>query len=155
MTPSGPPCLLDVNVLVALAWPTHVHQEDAHAWFAGAAPRGWATCPTTQCAFVRISSNPALIRGSVSPRQALSLLDRIVTLEHHHFWPDDVPFANASRRRSPAGLLAGHRQVTDAYLVGLAIAHGGRLATFDQRVASLLPDDEAADVLEPIPVGGR
>ncbi len=129
--------LLDLNLLIALAWPSHVHHSLAHAWFAGHSSEGWATCPFTQCGFVRLSSNPRIIPEAASPVEALSLLQRIVQLEHHVFWPDHLDLCTASE--IPVQLLVGHRQVTDAYLLGLAISKGGRLATLDRGIASLLP----------------
>ena len=128
--------LLDVNVLMALAWPSHVHHHDAHAWFAANRTNGWATCPLTQCAFVRVSSNLRIIPEAVEPIEALALLKEIVSQEHHVFWPDDVPFAD---KAVPTELLVGHRQIVDAYLLGLSIYHGGKLVTFDRGVSALLP----------------
>lgn len=129
--------LLDVNVLVALAWPNHVHHEAAHRWFAGRHKRdGWATCSLTEGGFVRVSSNPALPQAR-SPREALELLRRMVAIPGHHFWSDDVSLA-----RDEVGLadrIVGHRQVTDAHLLRLAIRREGRLATFDRGVAELVP----------------
>jgi len=81
---------LDVNMLIALAWPSHIHHGPAHAWFAANAVRGWATCPLTQCGFVRISSNPGIIPEAVTPQAALDLLRQIVANKHHAFWPDDI-----------------------------------------------------------------
>ena len=128
--------LLDVNVLVALAWPSHVHHHAAHQWFGANRSNGWATCPLTQCGFVRVSSNPAIIPEAVEPFEALALLRGIVALEDHVFWPDSILLHELA---FPAELLAGHRQVTDAYLLGLAIHHNGTLATLDHGVSSLLP----------------
>ncbi|NUN95628.1 MAG: VapC toxin family PIN domain ribonuclease [Candidatus Omnitrophica bacterium] len=128
--------LLDVNVLVALAWPSHVHHREAHIWFDENQMHGWATCPLTQCGFVRISSNPRIIREAVSPIEALVLLKEMTSLDHHDFWPDDAPFHEES---FPTELLVGHRQVTDAYLLGLAIRHKGKLVTLDQSLSGLLP----------------
>ncbi|MCX6634404.1 MAG: hypothetical protein NT090_04835 [Acidobacteria bacterium] len=68
----------------------------------------------TQTGFVRISSNPNFTPAAVSPREAMELLDRITGLPKHRFWPDDLPLSAAGQ------LLAGHRQITDACLVGLA-----------------------------------
>ena len=142
--------LLDVNMLIALAWPSHVHHREAHAWFAANRSGGWATCPLTQCAFVRVSSNPKIIPEAVTPMEALALLKEMVSLEHHVFWPDDVPF---DRELAPTELLVGHRQVTDAYLLGLSIRHKGKLVTLDRSVAALLPPRSAhLDVLEVLPV---
>ena len=128
--------LLDVNMLIALAWPSHVHHRDAHAWFTKGASRGWATCPVTQCGFVRISSNPKIIPEAVTPKEALGLLDQIVRHKSHVFWPDDIGLLD---NHVPLDLLVGHRQVTDAYLLGLAIRRGGRLVTLDGALSALLP----------------
>lgn len=128
--------LLDVNMLIALAWPSHIHHRRAQAWFAKHSSAGWATCPLTQCAFVRISSNPKIIPEAVTPNEALTLLSTVVSLESHTFWDDDIPLLNDA---VPTGLLMGHRQITDAYLLGLAIHHGGRLVTLDGGLSSLLP----------------
>ncbi|HOZ49130.1 MAG TPA: PIN domain-containing protein [Candidatus Hydrogenedentes bacterium] len=132
--------LLDVNVLIALAWPSHVHHREAHAWFAANRAAGWATCPLTQSAFVRVSSNPRIIPEAVTPLEALALLHEVVRLDHHVFWPDDMPFDRESLRTE---LLVSHRQVNDAYLLGLAIRNNGKLVTFDRGIAALLPPESA------------
>ena len=127
--------LLDVNLLVALSWPSHVHHDAAHRWFKSHQAAGWATCPMTQCGLVRISSNPAIITDAVNPSEALALLRRIVVLPHHRFVPDDLNLLDG-----PVDLLLGHRQVTDTYLLGLAMKHRAKLATLDKSVTSLLAD---------------
>jgi uncharacterized protein len=66
--------LLDVNVLVALAWPNHIHHRAAHRWYAAHRAQGWATCPPTQAGFVRVSSNAKALPGAKSPRDAFELL---------------------------------------------------------------------------------
>jgi len=132
--------LLDINVLIALAWPSHVHHAQAHAWFARHAGSGWATCPLTQLGFVRISSNPRIIPEAVLPQQALQVLTQIVKHEHHVFWPDDLA---VNDRQIPVAHVMGHRQLTDAYLLGLAIRRRGRLVTLDESVSSLLPARDA------------
>jgi hypothetical protein len=128
--------LLDVNMLIALAWPSHVHHRSAQAWFSKNASAGWATCPLTQCAFVRISSNPKIIPDAVSPNEALSLLRQVVKLKGHDFWKDRISILDDA---VPADYLVGHRQITDAYLLGLAIHHSGRLVTLDGGLSTLLP----------------
>ena len=130
--------LLDVNVLIALAWPSHVHHRHAHAWFAANQSTGWATCPFTQCAFVRVSSNSRIIPEAVTPMAALALLREMVSLPHHSFWPDDVPFC---KETVPTELLVSHGQITDAYLLGLSIRNRGKLVTLDRGVAALLPKE--------------
>ena len=126
--------LLDVNMLIALSWPSHLYHRAAHVWFSENAAYGWATCPLTQCAFVRISSNPKIIPEAVTPNAALEMIRQIVSQKHHVFWPDDVTVLDAC---IPNKLLVGHRQVTDAYLFGLAVRHGGRLVTFDKGILAL------------------
>lgn len=66
--------LPDVNVLIALTWPTHVHHATARQWFERKASSGWATCPITQLGFARVSSNPKIIRDAVTPREATAML---------------------------------------------------------------------------------
>ena len=126
--------LLDVNMLIALSWPSHLHHRAAHAWFAEHAARGWATCPLTQCAFVRLSCNPKIIPDAVAPSEAMDLLRQIVSQKHHAFWPDDIALLDEC---IPNKLLVGPRQVTGAYLLGLANRHGGRLVTLDKGVLAL------------------
>ncbi len=84
------PSLLDVNVLVALAWPQHVHHDSAHAWFKRRGRQPWATCPLTQLAFVRVSSNARIVPDAVSPREAMGLLRKITALPGHRLWAGDV-----------------------------------------------------------------
>src|SRR5438045_42816 len=126
--------LLDVNVLVALAWPRHEHYDAAHNWFRTISSQGWATCPMTQCGFVRLSSNPKILRVTVSPASAIEVLRRMTSQPEHVFWPDDVPIHSphfANKR------LQGYRQVTDAYLIAICIERGGVFATFDAGAQSL------------------
>jgi len=140
-----------MNMLIALAWPSHVHHHTAQTWFAENAAAGWATCPVTQCAFVRLSANEKIIADAVSPREALGLLGEIVRDPRHVFWADDIGLLDEC---VPSELLVGHRQVTDAYLLGLAIRRGGRLVTLDAAVSALLPAQslhrEALCVVRPV-----
>lgn len=146
--------LLDINLLIALAWPSHVHHRDAHAWFARKADSGWATCPLTEIGFVRISSSPTIIPEAVTPREALAVLGKMKDHEHHVFWPDSISVDHA--RYVPSGLLVGHGQVTDAYLLGLARRNHGRLATLDRSVAALLTRKSSQEqFIELVPVRGR
>ena len=129
----------DIAQGIALAWPSHIHHQQAHTWFTANTSSGWATCPLTQCGFVRLSSNVRIIPEAVSPQQAIALLKKIVDRPHHTFWPDSISIASAET--IPTDLLVGHRQVTEAYLLGLAIHHQGRLATLDRSMVHLLPVD--------------
>jgi len=135
-------CLLDVNVLIALLWPPHEAHARAQRWFAQNARHGWATCAMTQAGFVRIVSNPIFSRRAVSPRDALEVLSGSLQHPAHHFWTEDIgvteALAHFGRR------LLGHQQITDAYLLGLAIQKKGRLATLDTSLSSLLSDQSTA-----------
>ena len=133
-------CLLDVNVLIALLWPAHEAHARAQRWFAKNAEQGWATCAMTQAGFVRIVSNPAFSRSPVSPLDALQVLRGSLEHRSHRFWTQDIGLAEAlghfGRR------ISGHQQVTDAYLLGLAIHKKGKLATLDSSIGSLLIDGD-------------
>ncbi len=141
--------LLDVNVLIALTWPHHVHHNAARTWFAGVRGNGWATCPLTEAGFVRVSCNPSAVKRSVTVFDAIALLGRLRRLESHAFWAMEH-----SVTALPAGIrsrIQGYRQITDAVLLGLAAQRGGRLATFDTGMADLLAEAER-DWVETIPV---
>lgn len=129
--------LLDVNMLIALAWPLHVHHETAETWFIANGSYGWATCPMTEAAFVRISCNPRILPEAVAPSAAVLMLETLVANEYHEFWPDAISVRTAMGH---AGHISGHNQITDAYLLGLAMAQHGKLVTLDRALAALLPD---------------
>jgi toxin-antitoxin system PIN domain toxin len=122
--------LLDVNVLVALFDPMHVHHEAAHEWFARNRAQGWATCPLTENGFVRVVSNPRYPGRGTNLRDAIARLIEIRQSADHVFWQDTVSLCEGSSFQ-PA-YIQGHRQLTDVYLLGLAVAHQGRLVTFDR-----------------------
>jgi toxin-antitoxin system PIN domain toxin len=132
--------LLDVNVLVALAWPNHVHHAAAHRWFAGLV--AWAMTPIPELGFVRVSSNASVLSEAVRPGDALDLLARMRRAPGDTFWDDVVVLSEDDS--GLAGRIVVHRQLTDAHLILLARSHGGRVATFDrglvQLVADLVPD---------------
>lgn len=128
--------LLDVNVLVALLWPLHRSHVITRRWFARNVRQEWATCPLTQAGFVRLISNAAVSGLVVSPQDGLHLLSENLDHPHHRFWSDDISYPEAVAPFRDR--LVGHRQVPDAYLLGLAIHHRGRLATLDRGVLSLL-----------------
>ncbi len=129
MTESEAVHLLDANVLVALVVVDHVHHGAAERWLAGQSGV-FATCPITQGALVRL-----LVREGASAVEAARFLGDVLVDPRHRFWPDDVGFD-----RVDLAAVVGHRQVTDAYLAGLARARGGQLATFDRGLAAVHPD---------------
>jgi uncharacterized protein len=122
--------LLDGNVLIALTAPGHVHSEAAHRWWADRPDDTFATCPITQATLLRL----ALLRGGTIADGA-RLVRQLAAHPSHEFWPDDIGYLDTNL----SGVV-GHRQVTDAYLAGLARHHRGRLATFDAGLAALHDD---------------
>lgn len=140
------PHLLDLNVLIALAWPQHVHHARAHAWF-GAITGPWMTTPITEAGFVRLSTNPAVVTERVTMPTALGMLVAMRSVPGHVFLPDSSTLA------IPAVALdavATSRQVTDAHLVNLAASSGALLATLDRGIQRMLaPADRAHVVMLP------
>lgn len=125
--------LLDVNMLLALADTSHVHHARARSWQADhLGERGWASCPLTQNGFLRVSTLPSY--GSPKPwAEAMSLLDQMVARHDHEFWPDDFSVLDATiieRSR-----LLGPRQITDVYLLAIAVKHDGRFVTLDRNIS--------------------
>lgn len=139
VTAGAKPHLLDINVLLALAWPQHVHHRRTHDWFRRIGANAWASCAITQLGFVRISANPRITVAGVTPRAAVELLSEFVRLPGHRFL-SELPPVTTSPIFSSKQLL-GHGQVTDLYLLSMAIHHDCRLATLDEGIAQLLPID--------------
>lgn len=133
-----PGYLLDANVLIALSWDEHAAHERAGRWFAKHAADGWATCPITQSALVRTLSNPAFSAHALTPSDAGLVLQRNIELPGHQFWSDSISLGAALERMRAR--LTGHRQITDAYLVALAMHNRGRLATLDRGIAVIAPE---------------
>lgn len=125
--------LLDVNVLIALGWPNHVHHAAAQRWFTQFSSNGWATTPITEAGYVRISSNRSVMQVSTTPAIAIAQLAAMTSLAGHTFWPDDVPLIVGSAGDRDA--VSNHRRVTDCHLIALAARYGGRLVTFDAALA--------------------
>ena len=124
--------LLDVNVLIALIDPTHANHDDAHRWFARDGADDWATCPLTENGVIRVVSHPKYPNTPGSPAVVAGVITRMRRLPNHSFWPDDVSLLD--ERRVDQGKLLSTGQLTDSYLLALAVAHDGRLATFDRRL---------------------
>ena len=127
--------LLDANVLIALCWPTHGSHQVVEQWFGHRGARSWATCPFTQSAFVRIVSNPAFSRDALGPAKAVRLLQDNLQHPGHRFWPANLSIADAMRGTR----LSGHQQITDAYLIALAVQNRGTLATLDRGIERWAP----------------
>jgi uncharacterized protein len=139
--------LLDVNVMLAMQYAKHVHYARVNAWAARLyvdRKQGnvvFATCPITELGFVRIASGKAGHSASVDSARA-----DLHTLKAHQkmrFVPDDIP-----ARRLP-GWVQRWAQTTDGYLLALAKAHSGQLATLDRFIpgALLIPGETSAPLM--------
>lgn len=136
------PYLLDVNVLIALAWPQHVHHLRSHAWF-DALTDAWATTPFTEAGYLRLSMNAAVVGSSIRASEAIASLSAIRALPRHVFLIDDSSLARAA---IVTDRMSSYRQVTDAHLVNLAATTGAVLATLDRAIVELLAPDEQEHV---------
>lgn len=124
--------LLDINVLIALLDRAHVHHFLARAWLEANIDGGWASCPTTQNGFVRIISQPAYPQ-SIPPALAIARLRGATATAHHVFWNDDLSVLDPEVIEPER--VHGPRQLTDMYLLALAVRNGGRFVTFDTAIA--------------------
>ena len=124
--------LLDVNVLIALIDPAHVQHDRAHDWFAAKGKKAWATCPLTENGVLRIVGHARYPNSPGTPAAVAELIATLRSLSGHKFWPDDVTLFDQQRIDTARLLDSG--QVTDTYLLALAVAHGGQLATFDRHL---------------------
>ena len=136
--------LLDVNVMIALAWPNHVHHEATRRWFMKYRGDGWATCPLTEAGFVRVSCNPSAVQRTVTPGEAIAVLQRLRRLESHSFWPLNRSIIDLPRE--VVTRLQGYRQIMDAVLLAAAMQRGGRLATLDGGLPRLVTENERDSV---------
>lgn len=123
--------LLDVNVLIALLDAAHVHHKLATEWLGANIRQGWASCPLTQIGCVRIMSQPAYPNARPAARIAERLRDAAAD-RHHEFWPADMDLLDGNAVDWSKVLTSRH--VTDLYLLGLAVANGGRFVTFDRHI---------------------
>jgi hypothetical protein len=125
------PLLLDVNALLALAWPNHQFHHAIVERLEQQPTSQWATCALTQLGFVRLSSNPTIVDVRKTPAEAVGLLADL-TRDPQHVYLDSLPslpqMAGVFRK------IFGHQQVTDAYLLGIAETNGATLLTLDRRV---------------------
>jgi toxin-antitoxin system PIN domain toxin len=126
--------LIDINVLIALIDPAHIQHDRAHEWFAAPGRHAWATCPLTENGVLRIVGHPRYPNSPGTPAAVAELLAELCTLPGHDFWPDDITLLDAERVHGMR--LLDSAQVTDSYLLALAGAHGGKLATFDHRLVT-------------------
>ena len=142
------PYLLDVNVLLALCDNHHIHHEAAHTWFERKGHKAWATSPITENGFIRIASNPQYTNPVGDVFAAMEILKQLCQLPGYHFWSEDLHLWEILE----AGKFISHSQVTDIYLLSLAVKKQGRLATLDKRIVTgtVKGGNEALELIEPI-----
>ena len=126
--------LLDVNVLIALIDPAHVSHDAAHAWFEREGHRSWATCPLTENGVLRIIGSPKYPNTPGSPAVVADIVRALRGGTGHVFWGDAISLFDENYTDVSQVLTSA--QVTDTYLLSLAAAQGGKLATFDRRLSA-------------------
>jgi len=122
--------LLDVNLLLALTDPMHVHHEAAHRWFGETGRQAWATSPITEHGFVRVASHLNYPNRPGDVPVVLAILRQLCEAEEHQFWSDNTSI----RDLLEPNFILTHAQITDVYLLGLAAHEGGKLARMDHRI---------------------
>lgn len=122
--------LLDVNLLLALTDPMHVHHQPAHRWFAEKGREAWASCPLTENGFIRIASHPNYPNRPGDVTAVFDIFRRLCEVPGHHFWTEDISILQIIE---PDAIIT-HAQITDVYLLGLAVHRKGKLATLDKRI---------------------
>lgn len=140
--------LFDVNVLIALLDADHVGHAAARSWFAAHLEHGWASCPITENGTARIMASS----GYPNPLPVAAILQRLAiakATEHHRFWPDDISLTDAEIFNHTE--LLGPKQITDRYLLALAVRNKGRFVTFDQGVRPTAVIGAAAEHLVQLP----
>ena len=147
MKKASKPVLLDVNVLVALAWESHPFHSVAREWMER--QQGpWFTCALTQLGFIRLSANPAVTKVVVTPSQAARLLSLMTQDAYHQFASELIP-VQASAAIDVFDRTLGSQQVTDAYLLAIAAQHGACFLTLDSRLNALAEGVADLEVLRP------
>ena len=124
--------LLDVNVLIALADPAHVQHDAVHDWFARVGRKHFATCPITENGLLRVTGHPRYPNSPGTPGAVAPTLAALRALPGCEFWADQISIADDEH--VDATRLSSHAQVTDSYLLALAKARSGRLATMDRKL---------------------
>ena len=137
--------LLDVNVLIALLEPDHAFFERAQEWFKSSGKENWGVCPLTEIGFLRITTNPSFRPGPRTHDQATAILAELENRPGYRYWPLKESWTALT---APfAARISGHQQVTDAYLLALAISKKAQLVTLDRAIASLAGLDYAENLL--------
>jgi toxin-antitoxin system PIN domain toxin len=136
--------LLDVSVLVAMHVPGNQNYEDVQQWFKATGSVAFATCAITEAGFIRVSSQLSVKNGPIDFREVRIAIANLASLPGHTYWPMDIPYLQATKPFEQR--MHGHRQVTDAFLLGIAVHHGGKLATLDKAIKHLAGPEFIASV---------
>ncbi len=137
--------LLDLNVLIALTDPEHQQHQKVRNWFTSSGRENWAVCPLTETGFLRVTTNPAFRPGPRTLEQAIAILQAIKGHPGYWFCPIDESWVILTARF--AARIRGYQQVTDAYLLGLAIRENRELVTFDKGFQYLAGAEFSENVL--------
>jgi hypothetical protein len=137
-------CLLDVNLLFVLHQPLHPEYERVNRWFLHRPDKLFATCPITQSGMIRLLLQGVAGLDPFVVQEAREALQRFVQLPGHVFWPDTPTYLDNTK--SIFARMQGHRQTTDAYLLGLAVYNHGKLATLDRGISHLAGNEFAANL---------
>jgi predicted nucleic acid-binding protein len=132
------PMLLGLNVLIALTWSSHIHHLLVHQWFAQAQKNGWATLLDNTKWVCPALIQPENSTASRFPKRGVAITGTITGLSNHLFWKDSIALTEAIVFQQTN--IIGYRQITDAYLLSLAIYNKGHLVSFDKGIAALVPD---------------
>ena len=127
--------LLDLNALIAFGDHDHEHHQAIQKWFISSGKTDWGVCPLTEAGFIRITTNPAYRPMSRTTAQATVILADFATHPGYRYWPITEKWTVLTAPFSAR--LFGHQQVTDAYLLGLAVKEKGVLVTFDRGIRYL------------------
>jgi toxin-antitoxin system PIN domain toxin len=137
--------LLDLNVLIALTDSGHQHHQKAQDWFISSGKENWGICPLTEAGFVRVTTNPAFRSGPRTLEQAVAILQALKECSGYRYWGIDESWVTLT---TPfAARIFGHQQITDAYLLGLAIKEKGVLVTFDRGIRYMAGAEFSRNVL--------
>jgi toxin-antitoxin system PIN domain toxin len=137
--------LLDLNVLIALADQRHDRHQTALNWFASSGKDNWGICPFTEAGFLRVTTNPTFQLGPHTFGRATAILQSLKGLPGFWYW--EIREGWTTLTAPFAARLSGHQQVTDAFLLGLAIKEDGVLVTFDKGIRYLAGPQFAGNVL--------
>lgn len=150
MNSTKPRYLLDLNALITLADPDSLHYLAMQKWFDASGKDDWGVCPLTEAGFIRITTNAAYRGPTRTTAQAISILDGFAVYPGYRYWPIADKWTVLAAPFS--GRLFGHQQVTDAYLLGLAVKENGVLVTFDRGIKYLAGSQFQRNllVLEPL-----